>query len=94
MPRAQTEGGAHLDGSVDVIGDAIDSALRAGDMFLARPCDRHPVVEALVERGAGSDLRAAQSALDRLEAVPVTPGFVMHESQLLRMRALLTRGPR
>jgi adenylate cyclase len=79
-----------LDGSVDVIGDAIDSALRAGDMFWLGHATAI-LVEALVERGTGSDLRAAQSALDRLEAVPVTPGFVMHEVQLLRMRALLTR---
>ena len=49
------------------------------------------LVEALVERGTDSDLRAAQSAVDRLQAVPVTPGFVLHEVQLLRMRALLAR---
>jgi adenylate cyclase len=79
-----------LDVSVDIIGDAIDSALRAGDMFWLGHATAI-LVEALVERGTGSDLRAAQSAVDRLEAVPVTPGFVMHEVQLLRMRALLTR---
>ena len=79
-----------LDGSVDIIGDAIDSALRAGDMFWLGHATTI-LVEALVERGTGSDLRAAQSAVDRLEAVPVTPGFVLHEVQLLRMRALLTR---
>ena len=44
-----------------------------------------------MQRGTDSDLRAAQSAIDRLEAVPVDPGFVMHEIQLLRMRALLAR---
>jgi adenylate cyclase len=79
-----------LDGSVDIIDDVIDSALRAGDMFWLGHATAI-LVEALVERGTRSDLRAAQSAVDRLEAVPVTPGFVMHEVQLLRMRALLTR---
>ena len=79
-----------LDGAVDLIGDAIENALRSGDMFwLGHAVCIH--VEALVQRGTDSDLRAAQSAIDRLEAVPVDPGFVMHEVQLLRMRALLAR---
>jgi adenylate cyclase len=79
-----------LDGSVEVIGTAVDSALRAGDMFWLGHATAI-LVEALVQRGTGSDLRAAQSAVDRLEAVPVSPGFVMHEVQLVRMRALLAR---
>ena len=44
-----------------------------------------------MRRGTDADLPAAQSAVDRLEAVPVDPAFVMHEVQLLRMRALLAR---
>jgi adenylate cyclase len=79
-----------LDGSVEVIGTAVDSALRAGDMFWLGHATAI-LVEALVQRGTGSDLRAAQSAVDRLAAVPVDPGFVMHEIPLLRMRALLAR---
>ena len=68
-----------LDGSVDIIGDAIDSALRAGDMFWLGHATSI-LVEALVQRGTDSDLRAAQSAVDRLEAVPVDPGFVCMKS--------------
>ena len=49
------------------------------------------LVEALVQRGTDADLYAAQSAIDRLQAIPVNPGFVLHEVQLLRMRALLLR---
>ena len=49
------------------------------------------LVEALLRRGTDADLHAAQSAIDRLEAMPVDPTFVMHEVQLLRMRALLAR---
>ena len=79
-----------LDGCIDTIGPAIDSALLAGDMFWLG----HAVtilVEALVQRGTDADLYAAQSAIDRLQAIPVDPGFVLHEVQLLRMRALLLR---
>ena len=49
------------------------------------------LVEALVQRGTDADLHAARSAIGRLEAIPVEPGFVLHEVQLLRMRALLAR---
>ena len=58
-----------LDGCIDMIGHAIDSALRAGDMFWLG----HSVtvlVEALVHRGTDADLHAAQSAIDRLQAIP------------------------
>ncbi len=79
-----------LDGTVELIGTAVDSALRAGDMFWLGHATAI-LVEALVRRGTDSDLRAAQSAIDRLEAVPVDPAFVMNEIQLLRMRALLAR---
>jgi adenylate cyclase len=79
-----------LDGCVDVIGPAIDTALRAGDMYFLGLAISI-LVEASVQRGTDSDLRAAQAAIERLEAVPVDPVFVMHEVQLLRMRALLAR---
>jgi adenylate cyclase len=49
------------------------------------------LVEALLRRGADADLQEAQSAIDRLAAVPTDPGFVLHEIWLLRMRALLAR---
>jgi adenylate cyclase len=49
------------------------------------------LVEALLRRGADGDLEEAQSAIDRLAAVPTDPGFVLQEIPLLRMRALLAR---
>ena len=48
-------------------------------------------MEALLARGAESDLRDAQAAIDRLDGVPTDPGFVLHDSRLLRLRALLAR---
>ena len=79
-----------LDGTVEIIGVAIDNLLASGDKFwLGRATTI--LVEALLMRGTHSDLRDALAAIDRLEAVPVDPGFVMHEIPLLRMRALMAR---
>jgi hypothetical protein len=36
-----------------------------------------------------ADLEEAREAIDRLAAVPIEPGFVLHELPLLRLRALL-----
>jgi adenylate cyclase len=49
------------------------------------------LVESLLRRGGDQDVLDAQDAIDRLEAVPTDPGFVLHEIFLLRLRALLAR---
>jgi adenylate cyclase len=49
------------------------------------------LVESLLRRAADGDLDFAQSAIDRLAAVPTDPGFILHELPLLRLRALLGR---
>jgi adenylate cyclase len=36
-------------------------------------------------------IRAPGGGIERLAAVPTDPGFVLHELQLLRLRALLAR---
>ena len=48
-------------------------------------------MEALLCRGADTDLQDAQAAIDRLAAVPTEPGYIMHDFWLLRLRALLAR---
>ena len=48
-------------------------------------------VEALLRRDSDIELREAQSAIDQLAAMPIEPGFVVHEIWLLRMRALLAQ---
>ena len=73
-----------------MIGPAVDSALRAGDMFWLGHSFT-VLVEALVHRGTDADLHAAQSAIDRLQAIPTETTFVLHEVQLLRMRALMAQ---
>ncbi len=75
---------------IDTIGPAVDSALLAGDMFWLGHAFT-VLVEALVHRGTDADLHAAQSAIDRLQAIPVETTFVLHEVQLLRMRALMAQ---
>lgn len=48
-------------------------------------------IESLLTRDAAGDLDEAEAAMDRLAAVPVDPGFVLHELPLLRLRALTAR---
>jgi adenylate cyclase len=48
-------------------------------------------VEALLQRGSGTDLREARAAIERLAAAPTDTGFVLQETWLLRMSALLAR---
>ncbi len=49
------------------------------------------LVEALLQRCGDADLKEAQAAIDRLAALPTDPGLVLHETCLLRLRALLAR---
>lgn len=49
------------------------------------------LVEMLLRRGGAADLVEAESAIDRLAAVPTDPGSVLHELPLLRMHALLAQ---
>ena len=47
------------------------------------------LVEVLLQRSGDGDLDEAETAIDRLAAVPTDPGLVLHEITLLRLRALL-----
>jgi adenylate cyclase len=47
------------------------------------------LVESLLQRAGNADLHEAESAVDRLAAVPTEPGFILHALPLLRLRALL-----
>jgi adenylate cyclase len=49
------------------------------------------LVDGLVQRCGEGDLKEAQVAIDRLAALPTDPGFVVNETCLLRLRALLAR---
>jgi adenylate cyclase len=49
------------------------------------------MVELLLQRDQPADIAAAREAIERLEAMPVEPGVVVHKIALLRLRALLAR---
>ena len=70
--------------------DAVDFRFTSGDMTSRGPAVT-VLVESLIGRGADSDIAESAAAIERLAAVPVDPGFVLHELPLLRLRALLAR---
>lgn len=49
------------------------------------------LVEALLARGTETDLREAQSAIDRFASVPTDSRYILNELSLLRLRGLLAR---
>ena len=79
-----------VDGAIELSRAAIGVELAGGEMQWCGPATG-TLVEALLRRGAHCDLQEAQTAMDRLAAIPTDPGFVMHELPLLRMRALLAK---
>ena len=70
--------------------DAVDFRFASGDMTTRGPAVT-VLVESLLKRGADGDISEAAEAIERLAAVPIDPGFVLHELPLLRLRALLAR---
>jgi adenylate cyclase len=79
-----------LDGAIELARAVVDDLFDSGGAFGMAPATA-VLVEALLCRGADGDRAQAQTAIDRLAAVPVDPGFVLHEIFLLRLRALLAR---
>ena len=70
--------------------NAVNFRFDTGDMTSRGPAVA-VLVESLIARGADADIAEAAAAIERLAAVPVDPGFVLHELPLLRLRALLSR---
>jgi adenylate cyclase len=79
-----------LDGAVELSRSALKYDSASGDKIFGGRVTS-VLVEALLRRGADTDLSEAQVAIDRLEAMVTEPGFVMHEIWLLRMRDLMDR---
>ena len=79
-----------LDGAIALGRTTIDNVLNSGDL-LSLGTAVTVFVESLLQRGSQSDVAAAEAEIERLAAIPVEPGFVMHEIPLLRMRARLAR---
>jgi hypothetical protein len=79
-----------LDGAIKLGRTVVEDDYASGDMIWLW-LGATALVEALVARGTENDLFEAQSAIDRLAAVPTDPGFILHELTLLRLRGLLAR---
>lgn len=76
--------------AIELARDAVEFRFASGDMITRGPAVT-VLVESLLGRGTDSDIAEAAAAIERLAAVPVDPGFVLHELPLLRLRALLAR---
>ncbi|OBF72108.1 hypothetical protein A5750_18375 [Mycobacterium sp. 852002-51613_SCH5001154] len=79
-----------LDVAIALARDAVDFRFTSGDMTSRGPAVT-VLVESLLGRGTESDITEAAAAIETLAAVPVDPGFVLHELPLLRLRALLAQ---
>jgi adenylate cyclase len=79
-----------VDHAIDVLATIIENEtadLAIGMYGLAEDA----LAQTLLRRGTPEDVEAAESAIERLAAVPTEPGFVLYEVVLLRLRALLAR---
>ena len=79
-----------VDGAIQLARAVVDFSFDAGDMLSLGEATR-VLVESLLQRGTGADLKEAQAAIERLAAEPTDSGFVLFEVPLLRMRALLAQ---
>lgn len=76
-----------VDGAVELAGVALDSLYESGRSIWSALATT-ALVEALLQHKRDGDLDEAQTAMDRLAAVPIDAGFVLHDITLLRLRAL------
>jgi adenylate cyclase len=76
-----------LDGAIELARPAVEAEYACADIVNLAAATA-VLVNALLRRGGPADLREAQTAIDRLAAVPTEPGFVVNDLWLLRMRAL------
>jgi hypothetical protein len=78
------------DAAIELSRNVAAALLDAGNMIWSGMATS-TLVELLLQRAGDADLVEAQSAVDRLAAVPTEPGFILHTLPLLRLRALLAR---
>ena len=79
-----------IDGAIAMSRTILGHLFDSGEMLFRGPATT-VLVEALLRRGAETDLQEARAAIDHLAAVPTEPGFVLFEVPLGRLRALLAR---
>jgi adenylate cyclase len=79
-----------VDGAIESA-RAVVTEVRESDAAIWAALSTTVLVEALLQRGGEADLEEVQVAIDRLAALPTDPGLVLHQTCLLRLRALLAR---
>jgi adenylate cyclase len=89
IAREQLRSG-DLDGAISLSRTVANELLTSGGCIWTAPATT-VLVEALLCRGHTADLAEAQAVADRLAAVPTDGGFVINETFLLRLRALLAQ---
>jgi class 3 adenylate cyclase len=78
------------DDAIPVMRKALNHMFQAGQLAYG-VSGAAVLVEALLDRGAESDVAEAEAAIERLAAAPADEGLVMRDVWLLRLRALLAR---
>lgn len=78
------------EGALESARVALERVISSGDR-VHPPAVTAALVDLLLRRGSDVDLREAQAAVDRLAATTVEQGYVLQETWLLRLRALLAR---
>lgn len=90
LAREKARGGDR-DAAVECMRAAVDHLFREGRLLAWGIPTTGVLVETLLDRGAKSDLAAAEAAIVRLAAAPPDEGLATREIWLLRLRALLAR---
>lgn len=89
MARLKAHAG-DTEGAIELAKMVLDEQFDTGDMISRGPAAT-VLVESLLSRAGPSDRKAAMDVIERLAGVPIEPGFVLHETPLLRLRAMLAR---
>jgi class 3 adenylate cyclase len=79
-----------LAGAIELARTATNNLCASGDMLWYTVATT-TLVECLLHRGTEDDIAEAHALIDRLDAAPTDPGFVINEISLLRIRALLAK---
>ncbi|WP_179466326.1 AAA family ATPase [Mycolicibacterium vinylchloridicum] len=79
-----------LDVAIEIAGAAVAHLFDCGEAIIRGPAVT-VLVESLLRRRGGDDVREAQCVVDRLAASEHDEGFVFYELPLLRLRAQLAR---
>jgi adenylate cyclase len=87
--KQKARNGDH-EGAIEILRGVLEHEFSASDI-LHRGTAVSALVETLLERGTERDVMEAETSINRLAAVPVEPGFVVYDVELLRLRALLAR---